>query len=319
MVGKEILRIQHNTLGRHPLFLNLATIEPGRFFAKKGILDYVGQIQHYMTGFLRQLMINVTLQNKRRTLFNSTKIPADAMFGDDELVEVDGPIEQGDIYHEVIPAVINDTLAVISLFDKKAGEWTGANDFAKNSADSNANRSATEASLLASGSAKVIKEICHIEAEIGFKPLYRYLVELNKKWMDPQTAQRLLNKPVDLQQLSTVFDVEVNAGLGMNTKEMTVQVYQNLLTLADTTLTKYGLNNIGTMRTIAARLAEAMGVRDVDSVIPSEEEVQVWNEFLAYKQQQEMMQQQMSAAQQGGMINGQANTGTAGSGGNIQR
>ncbi len=322
-VNDYVLSCQYNTLGRHPMFLNTCMIEPHRLFAKKGTVDYVGQIQHYMTAFLRQLMINVALQNDHRTIYNASKIPPDAMEGLDQLIGVDGPLTDGDIYHEEIPAAINETLAVISLLDKKSGEWTGANDFAKNSVDSNSDRSATEASLLASGSARVIKEICHTQAEIGFKPLYRYIIELNKRFMDPQTAQRLLNKPLDLSQLSTVYDVEVNAGLGMTTKEMTVKVYQLLLNVADQTLGKYGLANIQTMRTIAARLAESMGIRDVDAVIPTTKESQLWQQFIAWKKQQEMqaalaqkVQQKLAQeAMQGGVGGGPENTRPVGSGG----
>ena len=69
-------------------------------------------------------------------------------------------------------------------------------------------------------------------AETGIYELFRFMVSLNQKFIDQNTVIRLTNKSLKInpEDLTGNFDLVVNAGISIATKESTIMATQTLLT-----------------------------------------------------------------------------------------
>jgi hypothetical protein len=63
VANKVIIRREPNTYGRHPFFLLSPVRDPGRIWPKKGVGQFVSEIQSLKTAFLRQIINNTALNN----------------------------------------------------------------------------------------------------------------------------------------------------------------------------------------------------------------------------------------------------------------
>ena len=69
-------------------------------------------------------------------------------------------------------------------------------------------------------------------AETGISELFRFMVSLNQKFVDQETVVRLTNKQLRISpdDLNGNFDLVVNAGISISTKESTIMTLQTMLT-----------------------------------------------------------------------------------------
>lgn len=69
-------------------------------------------------------------------------------------------------------------------------------------------------------------------AETGIRKLFRFMITLNQKFIDVDTVIRLTNETLNIspEDLSGEFDLVVNAGMGITSKESTMMSLQTLLT-----------------------------------------------------------------------------------------
>lgn len=88
-------------------------------------------------------------------------------------------------------------------------------------------------SQIMSASNQRLELISRIFAETGIKDLYRFLVALNQKFVDQNTVIRLTNEQLTItpEDLQGDFDLVVNTGVGITTKETTMMNLQTLLTV----------------------------------------------------------------------------------------
>ena len=91
---------------------------------------------------------------------------------------------------------------------------------------------ATGISAIMSASNQRLELIARRFAETGILELYRFLISLNQKFIDQETIIRLTNKTVNIKpdDLSGNFDLVVNAGIGIATKESTMMNLQSIMT-----------------------------------------------------------------------------------------
>ena len=74
--------------------------------------------------------------------------------------------------------------------------------------------------------------IARMFAETGVYELYRFLISLNQKFIDQNTVIRLTGEPMEIKpdDLSGSFDLVVNAGLSIQSKEVMSTQLQTLVT-----------------------------------------------------------------------------------------
>ena len=91
---------------------------------------------------------------------------------------------------------------------------------------------ATGISAILGQSSQRLELIARMFAETGISELFRFMVSLNQKFVDQNTVVRLTNKQlrVSPDDLNGNFDLIVNAGISISTKESTIMTLQTMLT-----------------------------------------------------------------------------------------
>ena len=91
---------------------------------------------------------------------------------------------------------------------------------------------ATGISAILGQSSQRLELIARMFAETGIYELFRFMVSLNQKFIDQDTVIRLTNKELKISpdDLNGNFDLVVNAGISISTKESTIMSTQTLLT-----------------------------------------------------------------------------------------
>lgn len=91
---------------------------------------------------------------------------------------------------------------------------------------------ATGISAILGQSSQRLELIARMFAETGIYELFRFMVSLNQKFIDQNTVIRLTNKSLKInpEDLTGNFDLVVNAGISIATKESTIMATQTLLT-----------------------------------------------------------------------------------------
>jgi hypothetical protein len=67
---KTIVRLEENTMGRHPFFVISPIRDTSRLFPKRGIADLVGELQDLNTAFLKQIIYNIAVNNNKQAFVN---------------------------------------------------------------------------------------------------------------------------------------------------------------------------------------------------------------------------------------------------------
>ena len=91
---------------------------------------------------------------------------------------------------------------------------------------------ATGISAIMSASNQRLELIARRFAETGISDLYRFLIGLNQKFVDQETVIRLTNNTLTVhpEDLQGEFDLIVNAGIGIATRESTMMNLQTIMT-----------------------------------------------------------------------------------------
>ena len=91
---------------------------------------------------------------------------------------------------------------------------------------------ATGISAILGQSSQRLELVARMFAETGLYELFRFMVSLNQKFIDQATVIRLTNKEMHItpEDLDGSFDLIVNAGISIATKESTIMATQTLLT-----------------------------------------------------------------------------------------
>lgn len=91
---------------------------------------------------------------------------------------------------------------------------------------------ATGISAILGQSSQRLELVARMFAETGLYELFRFMVSLNQKFIDQATIIRLTNKEMKItpEDLDGSFDLIVNAGISIATKESTIMATQTLLT-----------------------------------------------------------------------------------------
>lgn len=94
------------------------------------------------------------------------------------------------------------------------------------------NKTATGISAILGQSAQRLELVARMFAETGISELFRFMVSLNQKFVDQETVVRLTNKQLRISpdDLNGNFDLVVNAGISISTKESTIMTLQTMLT-----------------------------------------------------------------------------------------
>lgn len=178
-------------------------------------------------------MQNVALTNDPKMLLDESAINIDDFVQGRKVIRMKG----GRSLHEVaMPMAVSplapQTFQFLEYIEGQKENRTGITRYNQGLDANSLNKTATGISAILGQSAQRLELVARMFAETGMYELFRFMVSLNQKFIDQQTVIRLTNKELKInpEDLDGSFDLVVNAGISIATKESTIMATQTLLT-----------------------------------------------------------------------------------------
>ena len=231
--GDTIIRIEQNYMGRHPFFTISPTKDPHRIWVKRSYAELIGELQDLKVALTRQIMHNVALNNDPKMLLAEDAINIDDYIQGRKVIRM----KSGHSLNEVaMPMPVHplspQTFQFLEYIEGQKENRTGITRYNQGLDANSLNKTATGISAILGQSSQRLELIARMFAETGIYELFRFMVSLNQKFIDQNTVIRLTNKSLKInpEDLNGNFDLVVNAGISIATKESTIMATQTLLT-----------------------------------------------------------------------------------------
>lgn len=231
--GDTIIRIEQNYMGRHPFFAISPTKDPHRIWVKRSYAELIGELQDLKVALTRQIMHNVALNNDPKMLLAEDAINIDDYIQGRKVIRM----KSGHSLNEVaMPMPVHplspQTFQFLEYIEGQKENRTGITRYNQGLDANSLNKTATGISAILGQSSQRLELIARMFAETGIYELFRFMVSLNQKFIDQNTVIRLTNKSLKInpEDLNGNFDLVVNAGISIATKESTIMATQTLLT-----------------------------------------------------------------------------------------
>jgi hypothetical protein len=171
---------------------------------------------------------------------------------------------------DVVPFTAGSSFDMLAYFDKTKRDRTGVHSDAQGLSPDELKH--VQQSVMGQSmdmSRMKIEAIARIFAETGIRSLFTHLHELISKHMDKAEVVRLRNQwvPVDPRRWKARYDMTINIGLGIATKETAMFMLNQIIGLQDRIAQGGGMNLLVTPQNIyntASELVKAAGLKSPD-------------------------------------------------------
>jgi hypothetical protein len=233
IVDDNILRVEENYMGRHPFFTISPTKDPHRIWVKRSYAELIGDLQDVKVALVRQIMQNIALTNDPKMILDESGINIDDYVSGRAVIRKKASHAMQDV---AMPMPVNQlspyTYQFLEYIEGQKENRTGITRYNQGLDSNTLNKTATGITQIMGASTQRLELIARMFAETGIQELFRFLIELNQKFIDQKTVIRLTNKSlqVDPTDLQGNFDLIVNAGISIASKESTQMTLQTILT-----------------------------------------------------------------------------------------
>jgi hypothetical protein len=249
------------------------------------------------TALIRQVIINVAKANAPRMAFDAHATDVDALLNGDENIPTNGDPTRV-FYQFNTPSLSSITMDMVNYAQNEIEAQTGSTRYNQGLDSDSLNRTATGIQAVLGMAEKKQTNLARIDAELFFKPIFRFLIQLNQKYADEETLIRVGDQNVSISKddLNVDYDLVLNIGQGAGTKEARIQYLMVLLQQIYPSLVSMGLVNAGTYYVTSKGLLEEMGLLNAEKslVDPTTPQYAQWQQSQA---QQALAQAQASAQQ----------------------
>ena len=233
VAGDVILRAEPNYMGRHPFFSISPTKDPHRIWVKRSYAELIGELQDMKVALTRQIVQNIALTNDPKMILSEDSINISDYVEGRKVIRKKPGSPMGDA---AMPMPVNQlspqTFQFLEYLEGQKENRTGITRYNQGLDANSLNKTATGISAILGQSSQRLELIARMFAETGISELFRFMVSLNQKFVDQNTVVRLTNKQlrVSPDDLNGNFDLIVNAGISISTKESTIMTLQTMLT-----------------------------------------------------------------------------------------
>ena len=233
VAGDVILRAEPNYMGRHPFFSISPTKDPHRIWVKRSYAELIGELQDMKVALTRQIVQNIALTNDPKMILAEDSINISDYIEGRKVIRKKPGSPMGDA---AMPMPVNQlspqTFQFLEYLEGQKENRTGITRYNQGLDANSLNKTATGISAILGQSAQRLELIARMFAETGISELFRFMVSLNQKFVDQNTVVRLTNKQLRISpdDLNGNFDLIVNAGISISTKESTIMTLQTMLT-----------------------------------------------------------------------------------------
>lgn len=262
-----IIRQEQNTYGRHPFFLLSPVRDPGRVWPKKGIGQFVSEIQSLKTAFLRQIINNTALNNDLPAFVDENKVNVMDVVERKKTIRVTGSPRDAVSFPPLQP-MAPWTMQFLEYLEGAKEQATGVTRYNQGLDSNSLNKTATGISIIHESSNQRLELVARIMLETGLQPFFRFLISLNQRFIDQPQVIRLANEPLTVRgdDLQGNFDLEINAALGVGSKTTEMQNMQMLLQMYPN-LAQAGIVQPVNVYNAVKKMLEIMGYKNTGEYI----------------------------------------------------
>lgn len=228
-----ILRIEENYMGRHPFFSISPTKDPHRIWVKRSYAELIGELQDLKVALTRQIMQNIALTNDPKMILSEDAINiSDYIEGRQVIRKKPGHVMNDVAMSMPVNQLSPYTFNFLEYIEGQKEARTGITRYNQGLDANSLNKTATGISAILGQSSQRLELVARMFAETGIYELFRFMVSLNQKFIDQDTVIRLTNKELSISpdDINGNFDLIVNAGISIATKESTIMTLQTMLT-----------------------------------------------------------------------------------------
>lgn len=234
-----ILRVEPNYMGRHPFFSISPTKDPHRIWVKRSYAELIGELQDLKVALTRQIVHNIALTNDPKMILAEDAINIDDYVQGRAVIRKKANHPMQDVAMAMPVNQLNPyTYQFLEYIEGQKENRTGITRYNQGLDANSLNKTATGISAILGQSSQRLELIARMFAETGMYELFRFMIGLNQQFIDQETVIRLTNKELHISpdDLQGNFDLVVNAGISIATKESTQMQLQSILTAIMQTL-----------------------------------------------------------------------------------
>lgn len=233
IVDDVVLRVEPNYMGRHPFFAISPTKDPHRIWVKRSYAELIGELQDLKVALTRQIVQNIALTNDPKMILAEDAINIDDYVKGRAVIRKKANHPMQDVAMSMpVNQLSPYTYQFLEYIEAQKENRTGITRYNQGLDANTLNKTATGISQIMGASTQRLELIARMFAETGVYELFRFMIGLNQKFIDQNTVIRLTNKELAISpdDLQGNFDLVVNAGISIASKESTQLMLQSMLT-----------------------------------------------------------------------------------------
>ena len=231
LADERVIRAAPNSFERLPFFSLSAHRDPAKVFPTDiSMADISGELQHLVTAMVRQVLINTSISNKPRKFINTQKVNLEDMMADRTFVRCsDDP--GGAVLPEAPTQIAGWTMGFFELLKSFEEEWTGRTRYNQGMQADTLNKTATGITAIMKAGNQRANSLTKNFCENGFKPMLKFLVMLNQRFMDQKQMIRVFSRPLLIapDDIHGDLDISVETDVGLEKKQQTINALSEYL------------------------------------------------------------------------------------------
>ena len=289
----KLLRVVENPYKRSPFFDLVPFWDSYQVWGKIGLAEVIQDTQDSHTALLRQVLVSLGLSNQWRAIVDETTVNVEDLQSDSQFIRTSGDPRNA-VMPVAHPGVNPVNFQFFEYLKTMMEEWTPNTRYNQGLDGKSLNKTATGISMIMGASQQRQEEIVRNFAETGIRDLFRFLVQLNQRYLDQEQVVRLQNEALEItpDDLSGDFDLSIDASAGIAAREGKVQALTGYMQQMLPYAMQIGVATPEQFVMAGQKLLKLMGIEDAEKYL-----------VMPDPQQQllQMMQQQMMG---GGALGG---------------
>jgi hypothetical protein len=264
----KLLRAVENPYGRAPLFDLVPFWDSYQVWSRLGLAEVIQDIQDSHTALLRQMLVALGLSNQWRAVVDETKINMDDFLNDAMFIRASGTLENAFVPMQH-PGLNPQNFQLFEYFKAQLEQWTPITRYNQGTDAKSLNKTATGVSMIMNASQQREQEIIRNFAETGIRDLFRFLIQLNQRYLDQPQVIRLQGNIMEFMpdDLSGDFDLSVDASSGIGARDAKVNVLTAYMREMLPFAMQIGVAGPQQFVMAGQKLLKLMGIEDADKYL----------------------------------------------------
>lgn len=234
ILGNRLLEAVDNTYGK-PNYCLLSPYRQPHRLVGYSLAEKAEDSQRIRTSLTRSIMDNVYFQNNGVRLVNPFRVNVSDLLSGNRPGGIVRMLQDVPVTTALQPMPVNplgsQVFGAMELIDSMRENKTGVTKYNQGTDSNSLNKTATGISIITSMAQERVAFIARTFAETGVKDLFQALVDMNLEFFNVEVSLKVNREwaTVDRAAIDGKYDLKIDVGLGVGTKELTVQQMLNML------------------------------------------------------------------------------------------